>query len=78
MVNLLGQAMRFSAPLIEALGKLQTDDVKFILLKAQGGTTQKLLSADEIALFFHRRDTVLSHVGQLIKDHGRQKVLAFP
>jgi hypothetical protein len=78
MVRLLRQTMRFSAPLIEALNMLQTEDMKHIRSKTQSGTTQALLSSDEVELLFHRRDTVLSHVEQLIKEHGRQKILAFP
>ncbi len=78
MVGLLSQTMRFSTSLIEDLGTLQTGEVKYLLSKNPYGESLELLSTEEIDLLFHRRDTVISHVEQLIERHGRQNVLVFP
>lgn len=74
----LNRVQKFSRRLVQALEKLQANDLRAAMVwQGPDGTKQPLLSDEEQAAVLQRRDRALAYINGLIEVHGRDRVLVF-
>lgn len=77
MKTLLTTTERFSKSFIERIRRLEREEIELVLAEDPTHLDEPLLSKKQISSILKRRDELIAHVENLIRQKGRENVIVF-